>query len=112
MNKDFFLYNRLGYAVNDKKSNIALGDINKVCKEVSLVDKYRLPCMRVKMCVGTIGTQKCFLSVCSTEFNSDKQHVYIEVRPTSEIADMRKIFHIIKETYKANINNYTKEKHS
>ena len=72
MNKDFFLYNRLGYAVNDKKSNIALDSLNDMRKEVVVVDKYRLPCMRVKMCVGTIGTQKCFLSVCSTEFNSDK----------------------------------------
>ena len=112
MNKDFFLYNRLGYVVNDKKSNITLERLNDLKKDIALVDKYRLPYMRVKMCIGTIGTQKCFLSVCSTEFNSDKQHVYIEVRPTSEIADMRKIFHIIKETYKANINNYTKEKHS
>ena len=117
MNKDFFLFNSCGYAINDKHSTITIAELNANRKDIKVVSKYRIPEMRVKLLVGTIKDTKSFIVVCSTEFNSDKQHVFIETRPINELPDLQKIYHIIKETYIANICNATraispKEKHS
>lgn len=112
MIKDFFLFNSRGYAINDKHSNMTIDELNSYRKEIKVVEKYRIPKMRVKLLVGTIKDDKSFIVVCSTEFNSDKQHIFIETRPINELPDLQKIYHIIKETYIANIDNTTKEKHS
>lgn len=112
VNKDFFLYNIKKYAVDDKKSNIKMADLNGIVDDIDIIEQCRSPEMRTKICVGKIINDKCFLSVCSTEFNSDKQHLYIEIRDIKDLNDLIKIYHIIKETYRANINEHTKEKHS
>jgi len=111
-NKDFFLFNKNKYSVDDKKNNFSQYDLNRVCEDITLIKSYRIPKLKTKISYGTIGDKHCFLVVCSTEFNSDKQHVYIEMRDILDLKDVEKICYIIYETYKANINNRTKEKHS
>lgn len=105
-NKDFFLYNRLGYAYDSKNAKNTMKELNE-CLDSVIIKSYRSNKMRSKIIYGKTQ-DKCFLSVCSTIWGTDKQEVFIEMRPLAELGDISKLWYIITSTYKANEHEHTK----
>lgn len=105
-NKDFFLYNRLGYAYNNKNTKTTIDELNTYL-DSAIIKSYISRKQKTKILYGTTK-DKCFLSVCTTIYGTDKQEVFIEMRPLAELGDISKIWYIITETYKANRHTKTK----